>query len=573
MTTRVLKYLILLAFGLLIVAISSFWFSGPSFRERDVVVELDGPTQISSGEEVTYKLKYENNTRSTLHDLDFVFFYPEGSTVVTDDRIEEEYIEDFKIDELAPGEKGEREFRAFLMGEKGSIRTAKITMSFKSGNLSSTFEKNITLSTTIVSTPIALTLVAPPGTVSDSSVQYILDYRNESGEDVSDLLLEFDYPDGFSRRDSEPVPTGGNNTWLIKSLKKNGGGRIVVNGILKGQEGESKVVSVRLKRKIGGDYTDYQKVSAATMISNPVLGLDVTVNDFTDYSASLGDRLNYTLRYSNNSNINFSGMNLVVKLEGDMLDLSRLDTRGGLFDDASRTITWNSSTVPDFSNFAPNASGRINFGIVIKSSFPSAVPGASSDRFVKVTAKFGTQNVPINFEGEEISVSDSIVTRIGTQPTFNQSVYYNDPNFGSSGPLPPRVGEETMFTVSWQLTNPGNDTDNVKIVGKLSPGVVWADAATASNGLSAPTYNPNTGEVIWSLAKLPYGTGSFSAKYEGSFRVKIKPSSTQRGSALPLIDSAQFTGTDNFTKQGIIINKGGLTTDNLADRPKEGTVQ
>src|SRR3989344_5792717 len=103
MTNRVLKYLVLLAFGLLIVAISSFWFSGTSFKESDVVLELEGPTQVSSGEEVIYKLKYENKTRSTLHDLNFVFFYPEGSKVLTEGGIKEDHIEDFKIEELSPG--------------------------------------------------------------------------------------------------------------------------------------------------------------------------------------------------------------------------------------------------------------------------------------------------------------------------------------------------------------------------------------------------------------------------------------------------------------------------------------
>ena len=84
MSGKILKYLILLAFVLLIAAISSFWFSGPSFREKDVVFELDGPTQITSGEEVVYKLKYANETRSTLYDLEFDFLYPEGSVVLID---------------------------------------------------------------------------------------------------------------------------------------------------------------------------------------------------------------------------------------------------------------------------------------------------------------------------------------------------------------------------------------------------------------------------------------------------------------------------------------------------------
>src|SRR3989338_758944 len=97
MTNRVLKYLVVLAFGLLIVAISSFWFSGTSFKESDVILELEGPTQVSSGEEVIYKLKYENKTRSTLRDLDFVFFYPEGSTVLIEGVVQEDHIADFRI--------------------------------------------------------------------------------------------------------------------------------------------------------------------------------------------------------------------------------------------------------------------------------------------------------------------------------------------------------------------------------------------------------------------------------------------------------------------------------------------
>src|SRR3989344_8875650 len=367
MSGKILKYLILLAFVLLIAAISSFWFSGPSFREKDVVFELDGPTQITSGEEVVYKLKYANETRSTLYDLEFDFLYPEGSVVLIDGKIFEDYSEDFKIDELASGEKGEKEFRAFLIGEKGSIKVTKAIFSFRSGNLSSTFEKNTTLSTTITNAPITITLVAPPSTVSGAGIQYIVDYRNTSGEDASDLVLELDYPDGFTPREFYPTPTSGNNTWRIENLKKGGGNRITVSGIIKGNEGESKIVSVKLKRKISGEYVDYQKSSAVTVISNPVFGLEVLVNGTTDYSASLGDRLNYTIKYSNNSNITFFDMNLTVKLEGDTFDYTNLDTRGGFFDDTTKTITWNTSVISDFGNFSPSMKGQTNFSLGLKS--------------------------------------------------------------------------------------------------------------------------------------------------------------------------------------------------------------
>lgn len=573
MNSRILKYLILLAFILFIGAISSFWFSGPSFREKDVVFEIEGPTQVGSGEEVTYKLEYSNETRSTLHKLNFSFFYPEGSAVLVNGQILEDHSEDFTVDELAVGEKGEKEFSAFLIGEKGSVRVAKANLDFKAGTLSSTFEKDVSLSTTIISAPITLTLATPPNTVSGAGIQYILDYRNTSDEDVSDLIIEFDYPDGFTLHDFDPAPDSNKNTWNIKSLKKGSGNRITVGGILNGKEGESKIAAVKLKRKISGEYVDYQKSSAVTVISNPVLGLEVLVNNSSDYAATLGDRLNYTIKYSNNTNINFFGMNLAVKLEGDTFDFSTLDTRGGFYDDSTRTITWNPSVVTDFQNFTPSLRGQLIFTIALKSAFPSIIPGSSQDRFVKVSAKFGTQQVPSDFGGDEIYVLSNSVTKISTQPTINQLIYYNDPSLGSSGPLPMKVGEETFFTVHWQLMNPGNEVGDVKIISKLSPGIEWEGTATANNDLPAPTFNVNSSEVSWILPKLPYGTGIVLDKYEGVFRIKVKPSSQQVGGKVELLGNLQFTGTDSFTKQGLFINKGVVNSDSLVDRPREGSVQ
>ena len=532
MTTRVLKYFILIACGLLIVAVSSFWFGGASFRDKDVVLELDGPSQASSGDEVVYKLKYENTTRSSLSDLSFVFFYPEGSTVITDNGTSDDYSEEFSVESLASGEKGEKELRVFLMGEKGNIKIAKAVFSFKAGNLKSTFEKTATLSTTIVSTPISLILSAPPSAVSGQSITYVLDYRNQSDEDATDLILEVDYPDGFIPKEYNPQPK--NNNWEVKLLKKGNGGRITIAGTLSGQEGESKVISATLKRKVGGNYVDYQKASTATVISNPILGIEVLVNGVSDYSSSPGDRLAYTIKYSNNSNLNLSGMNLAVKLEGDMFDFSVFDTRGGFFDDTTKTITWNSTTVPDFSNFEPNKKGQIGFN--------------------------------------DISVSGSLTTRIGTQPSLNQSAYYNDPDFGSSGPLPPKVGEDTYYTIHWQLTNPGNAVSSAKVTGKLPQGVEWADTVKSSSGI-APIFNINSSEVVWNFGTLPYGTGIATPKYEASFKIKIRPVSNQRSNTLRLIENTQLTGKDSFTNQEIIINDGNLDSGTLVDRPREGIVQ
>ncbi len=570
---RVLKYLVLVAAILFVVAISSFWFSSSSFSEKDVTLSLDAPVQVSSGDEVTYKITYANATKTTLYNLNFLFFYPQDATILKDGNTIQGQTDSFKVDQLAPGQKGEKEFKVFLVGDKGNIKSAKVTLSFKSGSLQSSFEKSATIATTIVAMPIDLTLVSPPNATPGQAINYILDYRNQSSDDISDLLIQFSYPDGFSVQDSTPAPGQGNNVWSVPLLKKGSGSRISIQGTLDGKEGDSKSVEVQLKRKIGTTYIDYEKASSVTLISSPLMGLDVLVNESNNYSAYPGDDLRYTLKYSNNSNLNLSGLNLSVQLEGDMYDFSSLNTNGGFFDDSTKTILWNSSTMPDFINLSPGAKGQITFHITLNRTFPSGGSGSSRDRFVKATAKLSTPNVPPNSNAEELAVFASAITKIGTQPSISETAYYNDPAFGSFGPMPLQVGQETAFTVHWQIINPGNDIGGAVLSGKLPSGVFWMDQTSTDPGNQEPVFNPNTQQVSWSFPVVPYGVGIFTPKYEASFRIKIKPSSIQKGTEPYLLQGVQFTGTDNFTKQSIIINKKDMTTNDIFDMPRQGTVQ
>lgn len=568
MAQRLLKWLILLALVLFIIAVVIFLFGKPSFSEDQVVLELEGPTQASVGDEIIYKVKYGNQTKLELSNLRFKFIYPEESVVIKDGKTLKELNETFVVDKLQDGEKGEKEFRAFLVGDRGNIKNAKIELEFRAGDLRSSFEKSDTISTTLVSVPVSLTLVAPPSIVSGQLINYILDYRNESGESISDIKFTFDYPDGFVAQEENPKSSE-RNTWSVPVLRNGQGGRINIKGTLSGKEGEVKTVSASLKRAVNGEFVDYQKASTSSLISNPLLGLDVSVNGSKNYSAHLGSNLDYTIRYKNNSNLNLIGLNLEIKLEGEMYDLGKLDTQGGFYDSSSGTILWNAAVVPAFSALPPNKSGEIKFSVNIKDNFP---PGGIGRNFsVKAAAKLRTPNVPSGVDGNEIAVTSDLTTRISTKPTLSQIAYFNDPAFGSSGPLPPKTGEETVFTVHWQITNPGNDMNNTEVRALLPPGVTWKNIVSVGLGQSEPTFNPNNSEVKWSIGVLPQGTGVLTPKYEASFQVSIKPSVA--GQKPTLVKDGRFSGTDSFTKEQIVLNASDLTADELVDRPGEGTVR
>lgn len=567
------KWLVLAALVLFVITILVFLFGGNSFSERNFTVELKGPQQALSGDEVSYTLTYKNNTNTDLHDLKFRFFYPEESVVIRTEGFSNDSSEALDLDTLKAGESGEKEFKMFLIGDKGNIKNARVELVYRAGSIRSTFRKSASVNTTIVALPVPLTLVAPPSAVNGQTVTYMLDYRNEAKVDIADLQFEFRYPDGFTPTRMAPQPAQGNNIWKSGLLKDGQGSRITITGTLTGNERDSKVVSVVLKRRIGNEYIDYEKASASTIISSPLLSVKVLANGSENYSAIVGDAITYTIQYRNMSGYNLLGMTLEAALEGDMFDISTLDTNGGYYDSRTGTITWNSSTVENFANLPPGVSGKIDFRVRLKPAFSGGALG-SRNFFVKTTATLSTINVPTGVDGEEVATQTSLITKISTQPSLNMVLYYNDPNFGSSGAFPLQVGQETTFTVHWRLTNPGNDVSNAVVRATLPAGVNWKNVVSAGTGQGEPKFDRNKSEVVWSIGTLPFGAGTTSTfTYEASFQISLVPGETQRGTPPTLLKSVSFSGTDSFTKQSVISTVPEATTNNLVDRPGEGIVQ
>ena len=525
MTSKVLKWLILLALVLMIVSFLSFWFGGSSFRDKDVSLEIEGPTQTAVGDEVVYKLKYSNDSKLELKNLNFNFSYPADSIVIKGGDVQNDLNERFEIEKLGSGEGGEREFRVFIVGNRGDTKTAKVDLSYKAGDLRSPFEKETTLNTTITSVPVSLTIVAPPNIIPGQAVDYILDYRNESGNAFQDLLFEFTYPEGFIPRDSTPNPSSGNNKWHLDTLKKGGAGRITIRGVLNGQENDTKTVAVSLKRRINDRYVDFQKASAFSVIGNPLLGLELLVNNSKNYTANPGAELNYAINYKNSSTHSLKSLVLTVKLDGDMYDLSSLNTQGGFFDSSSRTIMWGPSNINEFSDLKPGSSGKVNFYIKLK---PASDLQGSNTLFVKSSARLSTSDVPEGVDGDEVSVSASLVTNISKQPTLTQAI--NPSNDGK-------------YMIHWSIVNPGNALNNTIITATLPQGVSWDNVFYSNPSVPEPKFN--NGKLTWNIGMI---NGSMS-RYELQFQVSASPA----GGSTELVKDVELSGTDSMTGQNIII--------------------
>ena len=547
-----------------------FLFGRSSYSTEKISFEIIGPAEISSGGKMVYKVEYANHNKQPIKNLKLSFFYPVDAIVVKENQISQFLTENVEIPSLESGEVGQTEFFAYLVGDKGDIKKARALLIFSSENMGSSFEKETTLATNVSSLDISLTLVAPPNVISGQNISYFLDYRNESQEDLRDLTLKFDYPDGFSVSNVSPAASVKTNVWELKSVKAGEGQRITISGVLRGFEKESKPIAVVLQRKVDGLFIDYEKASSNTVISTPPLSAKIAINSKSDYVARLGDELDYQIKFANNSDIDLLGLTVTVKLEGAMFDFSSVITNG-FFDSITKTITWNASVSPLLNKLASGQEGAVNFRVKLKNSFASGGLGAK-DFVVKASARVETPTIPTGFDLEKLAAEFNLITKVSSLPVFEQQVFYNDEVYGNSGPFPPKAGKKTFYTVLWQLSNASNDFSKTRVKAVLPVGASWEDKTRVNGQQSLPVFKPGSREVIWDLGTLPFGIGGQFRTYQGWLQVSFTPSSNNVGQPVKLVQDAFLEGEDNFTGQVILVKVNDMTTSDLVDFPGQGSV-
>ncbi len=561
----------------MVISVILFFLKAGSFSESSVELKIDAPSEIKSGDLETYKVTLNNKSQVDLSEVKMTAIYPTDSIVSKDGDIMKVNTENIDLGTVNTKTSVERELTAYIVGDRGNVKNFKISITYKAGKLSSTFQKDVTLATTINTLSVPITLVATPTIIAGQTTSYLLDYRNQSDQDLSNLRFLVKYPTGFTATKFSPQYTShmtGQDSWDIESLKQGDGSRITIQGILNGKERETKTVSVTLQKKIttpsGDVYVDFEKSEASSVISTPPLSLDVSVNDSSDYIAHLGDTLRYKLTFHNNSGADLTGLTLSANLNGNMYDFSTVKS-DGFFDGRLNTITWNASTTPLLNSLANGQSGVISFEVHLKPNFSGSM--GASDSFIKSSAHIETPNVPSQLDLDKLSADDELVTRISTAPTFDQKLLVKDSVFGPSGPFPPKVNQKTTFTIRWNLLNPSSDVTQAKISATLAPGVDWENRVRVNGTLIQPTYNTRQNSVVWDLGTLPGGAGINTPSFETYFQISITPSVNQAGDSVQLMKNVRFDGVDSFTKEKISRTISDIGTSNTNDSNAGGSVQ
>ena len=187
-----------------------------------------------------------------------------------------------------------------------------------------------------------------------------------------------------------------------------------------------------------------------------------------------------------------------------------------------------------------------------------------SDPSIKVEVSISGKQLSTGYETQNLDNSVSSIIRIISDIGFNaKALYYSGP-FANTGTIPPKIENETTYTITWSVSNTANNISKAVVRSSLSSWVRFVGPISPSD--EDLNYNPSTKEIVWNVGNIGKGAGITVADHSVSFQVVLSPSLSQVGTSPVLTRDAVLTGHDNFANVDVRASKTSLNT-NLTNDP------
>jgi hypothetical protein len=366
---------------------------------------------------------------------------------------------------------------------------------------------------------------------------------------------------------AEPKLTGKETYWYLGNLESNQGGKVRIQGQIKGISDEGKNILVSIGHTgENNKFIVYNKQEVVTRIVAPVLAVTQKLEGKDNDVVSAGELLKYSVMYQNTGDIGLRDAIITAEIKGKILDFSKINVEKGFYDSEKNTITWKASDVPALANINQKASGVVRFSVPVKTIIP--IENELDKNFVVTSvAKIDSPDIPTPIDSNKVIGSNKLELKLASKVLFETRAYYTDQKIKNSGPIPMESGKETTFAVHWVLVNVSNDISEAKVVSSLPSGVRWTGQIYPTNEKVA--YNARTNQIIWDAGIIPAGAGISIPPREMEFQVGLIPQASNVGEPMNLINKSIFTAKDIFVNRELTLENESRST-TLYEDPSVG---
>lgn len=551
-----------LIFFILVVGVSALviWRGGNVISSANIDLEVSAPSTIHGGEEAVLNINIHNKNSTALEAADLIVEYPSGTRDPAEPNKQLTRSAKY-LGDISAGQTVGETIRAVMYGEANSQKEIKITLEYRLAGSNQIFAKDTTQSITLSASPVDLSAQMPKDINSGQNISIEIKLVSNSSARISGLILQAVYPDGFTLSSANPVPALGNNVWNIGDMPAGSQKVIKISGKLEGQANDIKqfnfitgIPSSSDERRVA---SVYDSDSESVTIARPYFTTDLTLNgsSLPDYIGESAEVIRGEINWSNNLPSAILDGQLVLKFNGQVLNKASISAPKGFYRSLDNTITWDKQGEASFASIEPGQSGTLNFTFS-----PVSLLGGALYQNPQITLDitFRGTRVEEGVPGEMIEAHATRVVKLSSSVRLASRAVYFVGDFKNSGPMPPKVDQETTYTVIWSLTNSSNRVSNGQVVATLPPYMRWMGSVSPAS--ANVTYNAQDRQIVWNIGEVTAGAGVNSRPIEVSFQVGLTPSLSQVGDAPTLVGEATFTGVDQFTRAQLQERGGAVTT-------------
>lgn len=521
----------------------------------DLIIQLpDGEVEL--GEPFDMEITLANNSANALKNVRLELHLPDNLLLA--DRPDEKIISR-GIGDMVNGRLHRETVKVVAVPGENPNYKAKLIVYYVPASISANLQKTKEAEVRVGKPNVSLELGAPPRIFSNEELEMKASYKNELEPRNGNYSLELklNYPPDLDIISRDPEPKGENNNWRLEDIGLREGS-VTVRGNIELPDDASFSIRAELVMRILGK--EYPVVSAAKDIAiNPSpLAFRVGLGSGKE-TVEPGEELAYFLQYKNNANVPLEDVIISAQLTGEMFDFGSLETNGAA-DLLTNTLVWSPTQIKDLEILEPNEEGQVSFTIKVRNDYP--VQGTNSKNFVlKVGARIESPTVPPPLTINKTVNSGKLETKVAGKLAIETGVFFRDAaaKIVNGGPMPPKVGVPTKFTVHWSLSNAATDLGGVEVKAKLENGVSFT-GKVKSNTNSLPQFDPITREVVWRLERVSANSGVIAAKPEAIFQIEAVPSISLVNEYMPLLSTTELKGRDEFTGAELRVSASPLTT-------------
>ncbi len=563
-----LLYVSIAFFVVTLVVAGWLLFSGSTLvSSNNIDILIQGPSTIKSGDEVSLQIMVTNRNQTALEDATLIVNYPVGTRSADSPRKEMLSTKE-GMSSLPAGATANKTSRALIFGQQNEEKNIIVRFEYRLPGSNALFFQEKNFKTIVSASPLDITLNLPNEINSGREINLDLKIVSNSQSILKNLLLQVNYPPGFIYKSAEPAPVRDNNLWSLGDLAGGNQKNLKIIGTIEGQSEEVKtfrittgVGSEEMPQKMAAFYGDILKTMT---VKRPFVNIALAVNNSTEpiQPISAGGIVSVGLNWRNNLPVEVRNNKIQVFFDGKLVLTRSIRSGGAYYDSGNNSITWDQTNTNNLDVLKPGAGGSANFTFELASLLTESNKYLKN-QIVNLGMVFTGTRINADNSSEEIRTEVKKILKINTALAFRTNASYQSEAFTNSGPIPPKVGQETSYTIIWTLGNTANEVANASISATLPTYVRWLNNVYPSS--EQLSYDATTQRVIWNLGVVRAGTGVGNPPREVAFQVALTPSVSQEKSIVPLLGEAIISATDIFSGGKISFGSPQTTTDIKTD--------